>query len=911
MLLTTQETLAQYSFYVTGTVYDQLTSLPLSGANIFLKDKSAVVVSDKSGKFDFHFTNKTDSSAIILIQYIGYKTKEIHVNYGNNKIEIKIEQDIINQKEVEVSESRIPQRILESPITMMRIDAKTIEQLPQENFYAALGSQKGVNVNANSVFYKTIQLRGFSLLWNEGNLQLLDGMDNLPPGQGFSVGNLDGTIDLDVDNIEIIPGAGSAIYGANAFNGLINVTSKGPYRYEGLSVQLKTGSNFIDGKYHSPALFYDNQIRYAKSFRNRFAFKFTIGYAKGTDWLKLSQTDFDIHATNETRGLNNPGRDISNIYGDEVQQALPIGVNGSDVYVSRTGYNANDLLGTNSNVFKMSPSIYYKFKNETELSYNFYYTLFNSNVSWADWNFRNFSVMYNKVELKNKNFFVRLYNVNDHDGNSFSSYSVAIGVNNKWKNDSVWFNDYTKAFLGNVSGVLSQNHDAARSYADIGMLQPGTDAFNKIADEQKNIYGSDGGARFADESGTTKFLAQYDFSHLFSYINIISGIDMGQRILYSRGTMFMDYPPKSPIHNDNYSGYIQLQKEIFKQRLNVVASGRYDKYNVHTATITPRIATVYKIDTKNFLRASFQTGSRVPDPFDEYQFWSSENNYGVGGTPFPDQRFHLHERSFDYNSYDAFSKSVNSYVAKYGIDSLDHAVQLYKNILKPSGLEYIQPEHLTNYEAGYQSLLMHNKLHIDINFFYSIYPNRILYTGVVMPRSGNPFNADSLDAAASSFANDDYDNFYLPVNAKKKNLIYGMEAGMEYNIFKEYVISGNITWQQSETGHDDYNASIAHVTPLKTNVNLSNPALYKNIGFSINWNWIDSFNNFTDPKYPFINNFTPANNIIDAQITFSIPKVKSTIRFGASNLLNHYYTDLAQGSSAGGIYYVSLVYGMK
>ena len=238
-MLTRQVSLAQYSFAISGTIHDQLTSLPLSGTNIFLKDKSEGVVSDKNGKFDFHFTSITDSSAIVLIQFIGYQTKEIHAKYGNSNFEILLKPDTINQKEIIVNGSKILQRVLESPVTMIRIDSKTINQLPQENFFAALGSLKGVDVSKTSLFYNTIHLRGFSLVYNEGDLQLLDGMDNLPPGQGFSVGNLDGTIDIDVDNIEIIPGAGSAIYGANAFNGLINVTSKDPFVHQGLSALLK------------------------------------------------------------------------------------------------------------------------------------------------------------------------------------------------------------------------------------------------------------------------------------------------------------------------------------------------------------------------------------------------------------------------------------------------------------------------------------------------------------------------------------------------------------------------------------------------------------------------------------------------------------------------------------------------
>jgi outer membrane receptor protein involved in Fe transport len=125
-----------------------------------------------------------------------------------------------------VTDSGFLQPLLRSTVTMIRIDAKKISQLPNENFYAGLATLKGINILDNSLFYKSIHLRGFSFTYNEGDLQLLDGMDNLPPGQGFGIGNLDGAPDIDIDNIEIIPGAASAIYGANAFNGLINVSTK-------------------------------------------------------------------------------------------------------------------------------------------------------------------------------------------------------------------------------------------------------------------------------------------------------------------------------------------------------------------------------------------------------------------------------------------------------------------------------------------------------------------------------------------------------------------------------------------------------------------------------------------------------------------------------------------------------------
>ncbi len=72
-------------------------------------------------------------------------------------------------------------------------------------------------------------------------VQLVDGMDNASPSLNFSVGNLVGLNDLDVQSIEILPGASSALYGANAFNGIMFMKSKSPFKHEGASVYGKTG----------------------------------------------------------------------------------------------------------------------------------------------------------------------------------------------------------------------------------------------------------------------------------------------------------------------------------------------------------------------------------------------------------------------------------------------------------------------------------------------------------------------------------------------------------------------------------------------------------------------------------------------------------------------------------------------
>ena len=72
-------------------------------------------------------------------------------------------------------------------------------------------------------------------------MQLVDGMDNSTPALNFPIGNLVGMIETDVQSVEILPGASSALYGANAFNGILFMRSKNPFDHHGISGFYKQG----------------------------------------------------------------------------------------------------------------------------------------------------------------------------------------------------------------------------------------------------------------------------------------------------------------------------------------------------------------------------------------------------------------------------------------------------------------------------------------------------------------------------------------------------------------------------------------------------------------------------------------------------------------------------------------------
>ena len=98
-----------------------------------------------------------------------------------------------------------------------------------------------------SLTFRTITTRGFISSGNTRLNQLIDGMDNQAPGLNFAVGNIVGLTELDVDNIELLSGASSALYGSGGMNGTVLITSKNPFKYQGLSFNLKQGIMHVDG----------------------------------------------------------------------------------------------------------------------------------------------------------------------------------------------------------------------------------------------------------------------------------------------------------------------------------------------------------------------------------------------------------------------------------------------------------------------------------------------------------------------------------------------------------------------------------------------------------------------------------------------------------------------------------------
>jgi outer membrane cobalamin receptor len=142
-------------------------------------------------------------------------------------------------QEVVITASRVSESILVSPVSVQKVNRSSIALSPALSFFDALENAQGIHMITPSLGFKVLNARGFSNTTNVRFAQLVDGMDMQSPHIGGAIGNSLGPTDLDIDNIEILPGTASALYGMNTVNGLANFFTRNPFNSEGFPSSKK------------------------------------------------------------------------------------------------------------------------------------------------------------------------------------------------------------------------------------------------------------------------------------------------------------------------------------------------------------------------------------------------------------------------------------------------------------------------------------------------------------------------------------------------------------------------------------------------------------------------------------------------------------------------------------------------
>lgn len=654
---------------ISGTVIDADSQETLVGVNILVKGKVIGTISDLDGNFSLNVNQEPPFT--LVFSMVGYTSQEVEITGGMSNLKISLAESTILGQEVVISASRVEESVMQSPVSVEKMDIIAIREAPQASFYDALNNMKGVEMSTQSLTFKSFNTRGFNANGNVRTVQLIDGMDNQAPGLNFAVGNIVGISELDLESVELLPGASSALYGPNAINGILLMNSKNPFQYQGLSASVKTGVMNEDNRVGSNNQslggtgFYNFAARYAKAINDKVAFKVNVEYLTADDWQANDFRDQSLLNGSTIEGgtrTNNPGYNGVNSYGDEssvnmtsiaqgmvAAGALPSAALGliPNTFVSRTGFAERDVADYGTTSLKLNAALHWRINDRVEAIFQGNYGTGTTVYTGADrYSIANFSLGQYKAELRGANWYLRAYTTQERSGDSYAIGIASQGLNEAYNPSTVWFPEYVGAYAQAIQGGLdpSAAHGQARAFADRNRFVPGSAEFNAaLADvTSRPIPGNQNGvgAQFVDKTNLYHVEGSYNFADQIKFAEVIVGANYRTYQLNSEGTLFALDENGDEFSIMEYGGYAQASKKLFSDRFKLTASVRYDKNENFEGQWSPRVSGVYTVGNHNF-RASYQTGFRIPTTQDQFIDLVTPQARLIGGLPLFRDRYNF------------------------------------------------------------------------------------------------------------------------------------------------------------------------------------------------------------------------------------------------------------------------------
>ncbi len=229
---------------ITGTVVSSIDRKPLPGANVLLQNTVLGAATDIDGRF--HLKGIPPGVYSLACSMIGYSRKVVsHIEVYSRKttqVVVKLSPLPIQTPPVVVTATNHEQSLLDVPASVSVINEKTIMELNAITVKDALQYVPGVRLLENQVDIRGYT--GYSLGVGSRVLLLLDGMPLLTGDTGEIVWEM---IPVDeIERIEVVKGASSALYGSSALGGVINIITRG------ISPAAHTDFRIYSGLYDQP-----------------------------------------------------------------------------------------------------------------------------------------------------------------------------------------------------------------------------------------------------------------------------------------------------------------------------------------------------------------------------------------------------------------------------------------------------------------------------------------------------------------------------------------------------------------------------------------------------------------------------------------------------------------------------------
>ncbi|MEO8479758.1 MAG: TonB-dependent receptor [Gemmatimonadota bacterium] len=269
---------AQGTSTITGRVSRVGDGELLAGVQITVQGTGIAAATNYQGRYTI--SRVPDGAQVIVFRWLGYAPVERQVTVsGDMTLDVELQPQPVSLADIQVSAaSREPERIVEAPASITYIDPRVLQTTaPTGQAPLALAQAPGVDLVQSGVNDFNINARGFNSSLNRRVLTLLDGRDLAIVFLGSQEWN---TLPVALDELasmELVRGPGSALYGANAFAGVINMTTLSPRESPGGKISISGGelnSYKADGRW--AGLFSEG----------RFGLRVNGGYSSNDTWSR-------------------------------------------------------------------------------------------------------------------------------------------------------------------------------------------------------------------------------------------------------------------------------------------------------------------------------------------------------------------------------------------------------------------------------------------------------------------------------------------------------------------------------------------------------------------------------------------------------------------------------------------------
>ncbi len=824
---------AQDYISVRGSVFN-LRGEMLQGANVLIKNSFTGTSTDAKGAFVLKIA-VDDLPIDLQFSYLGYNDHEIAIDQEERRDLVinLIPKDYLGN-EIIFSASRIPERILQAPVTVDRVQADEIAMRSAPELHNSLAHHPSIDVASSSMLINNISTRGFGSSGVSRMVQLVDNVDIQLPSLGLNFGNMTGAPELDINVIEIVHGPASSLYGANAFNGLLHTKTKDPFYHEGTSLDLKIGQQAL----------FNLQARVAKKVNNFFAFKINASVLRATDWLAENQTELNLPIVSDS-SIPVVGLNRVNSYGDKAEWVDSNGNGSIDSKVILPGWTEEALLDGDrgTSIIRLYGMASYIVSDKLKVIGGAGLNIGSGILqSFSRFRIKNYRQSLLRLDFEGGRWAARIFSTSDNAGDSYDLNTLGenmlrepVGIINGQSVENLE-QYYIESLLSTYQN--SGDWDLAAASAAAIIPQPGESLFDVLRTEVRQSARQGRGARLDFGSTSTDLSAQYDFD--WERLGFIVGGSYRRTALRSNGVFFSDTTGQALLSTEG-GIYTNLKKEIATQ-LHFTFSGRIDFFNNFDSKISPRVALVWSADKekKHNFRWSYGRSYRSPSKLEQFLFLSRAETQIIGNVGNGFAGFTINESSVEFDNQIA---------------------------VRPLDLERID-----SYELGYKNQIG-KRFNLDLHAYYNFY-NDFIYRIILL---SNP------DGSLPTIDEGEGQLIQTWTNSRETIETFGAAINITYQFRKWFSFRSNLSY--NTLLQEDNESSIAadqfNTPKYRYNIGASGIVNDK-YGYRINYRYSEGFfstNAFASGEIPDI-------TIVDFALSYQLSKYRTKITLTGNNILN-------------------------